>query len=92
MEQFNFVEIAAIVVIVYLLAEGVKLIGKGKLNRFLPVICGALGGILALVAYFCLPGYIPAENVLEALAIGIVSGFSATGVNQVYKQLSDKEE
>ena len=28
----------------------------------------------------------PAEDYFTAVAIGIVSGFAATGINQVYKQ------
>ena len=30
----------------------------------------------------------PANDLLNAVAIGIVSGLASTGVNQVYKQLS----
>ena len=92
MEEMNFAAIPAIVVIVYLAAEGVKVIGKGSINQYLPLICGVLGAALGAVAFFSMPGYIPAENVLEALAIGIVSGLSATGINQAFKQLSNKEE
>ena len=31
----------------------------------------------------------PAQDILNAIAVGIVSGLSSTGVNQVYKQLKD---
>ena len=37
-----------------------------------------------------IPEYIGAENWAVAVAIGIVSGFAATGVNQIYKQLTEK--
>ena len=32
----------------------------------------------------------PAEDVMNAVAIGIVSGLASTGVNQVYKQIAVK--
>lgn len=82
----DFAAVPAIVVVVYLIAYFLKAIGSEKLNRLLPPVCGALGLVLSVVCYFALPDYIPAENWLSAAAIGIVSGFAATGVHQVYKQ------
>ncbi len=83
----NYVTIPAVVVIVYLIAEAVKAFGGEKISQFIPIICGMCGAILGAFALFVCPGLIPASNVFEAVAIGIVSGFSATGINQVYKQL-----
>ena len=40
---------------------------------------------------FIVPDF-PAEDFLTAIAIGIVSGLSATGVNQIFKQLNTKNE
>lgn len=37
--------------------------------------------------YITIPDYIAAENWAVALAIGIVSGFAATGINQLVKQI-----
>ena len=85
----NFSAIPALVVIVYLLAEGVKLIQNGKFSPYIPVFCGACGGILSLLAFIFCPSFVGAETIFDALAIGIVSGFSATGVNQVFKQLKN---
>ena len=34
----------------------------------------------------------PAQDILTALAVGIVSGLAATGANQVGKQLKKEEE
>lgn len=94
MEIFeNFMAIPAFVVIIYLLAEIVKKINGGALNAYIPVICGVIGAALGVVCFAVCPDYIVAENWFEAIAIGIVSGFAATGVNQVYKQLiKDAEE
>lgn len=87
----NFTAVPALVVIVYLAAEGVKLIQNGRFDKFIPVFCGLLGGILGLICYILYPEYIMAENYFTAFAIGIVSGFSATGINQIYKQLKKGE-
>lgn len=88
----DFIAIPAIVVVVYLVAYFLKQIPGELINRLLPAICGTLGLILGLVCYFTLPDFIGAENWLTAAAIGIVSGFSATGVNQVYKQATKSTE
>lgn len=88
----DFIAIPAIVVVVYLVAYFLKQIPGELINRLLPAICGTLGLILGFVCYFTLPDFIGAENWLTAAAIGIVSGFSATGVNQVYKQATKSTE
>ena len=79
--------IPVITVICFLVAEAVKQTPLD--SRWLPVICGAVGGILGVVAMFIMPEF-PAHDYLTAIAIGIVSGLAATGAHQVYKQLSEK--
>ena len=89
MEFFeNYAAIPALVIIVYLIAEAVKLIGDGALNKYIPIICGVLGATLAVAAFFLCPAYINASNLFEAIATGIVSWLSATGINQIYKQIT----
>ena len=83
----EFVAFPAIVVMCYLIGVGLKAIGNEKLDTFIPVICGTLGAILGVVIYVTIPNFIPATNWAVAVAIGIISGFAATGVNQVYKQI-----
>ena len=77
--------IPVITVIVFLIAEAVKATPLD--NKWLPVICGATGGILGIVAMFLMPEF-PAKDYLTAAAVGIVSGLAATGMHQVYKQLT----
>lgn len=87
----DFVDIAAIpaiTVICYLAAELIKATPLD--NKWLPVICGFLGGVIGVVALFVSPTIIPATDILTAIAVGIVSGFAATGVHQAFKQLSEK--
>lgn len=86
----EFVAFPAIVVMCYLAGSICKAIGNEKLDKFIPVICGVIGAILGVVIFASIPNFIPAENWAVAVAIGIVSGFSATGINQTYKQIKEK--
>lgn len=88
-EILGIAGVAAITVICFLIAEAVKATALD--NRWLPVICGALGGILGVVALYVMPEF-PAKDILTAIAVGIVSGLAATGAHQVYKQQAKKGE
>ncbi len=76
--------VLAIVVICYLIGLAVKAIPQIK-DNFIPVIVGICGGILGVIGMLVMPDF-PANDILNAIAIGIVSGLASTGVNQVYKQ------
>lgn len=76
--------VLAIVVITYLIGLGTKNISTIK-DEVIPVIVGVCGGILGIVGMFVMPDF-PAHDILNAIAIGIVSGLASTGVNQVWKQ------
>ena len=81
--EFGIASVAGITVICYLAAQAVKATNLD--NKWLPVICGVLGGILGVVGLYWIPEY-PAQDIITAIAVGIMSGLAATGVNQVYKQ------
>lgn len=86
LSSLGIATVAAITVICYLAAQAVKATPLD--NKWLPVICGVLGGILGVVAlYTGLPNF-PATDPLTAISVGIISGLAATGVNQIYKQLT----
>lgn len=89
----NFIAIPALAVIVYLMAEIYKLIAneREQWTKAIPVFCGLCGAILAVISYIAIPNYIPAENIIVAIAIGISSGLAATGANQIYKQITKKD-
>lgn len=83
--NLGITSVAAITVIVFLICQAVK---ATKLdNKWLPVIAGTSGAALGIVGMLTIPGY-PAKDYLTAVAVGIVSGLAATGINQVYKQLT----
>ena len=86
--EFGIASVAGITVICYLAAQAVKATNLD--NKWLPVICGVLGGILGVVGLYWIPEY-PAQDIITAIAVGIMSGLAATGVNQVYKQLSGEK-
>ena len=86
--EFGIACVAGITVICYLAAQAVKATNLD--NKWLPVICGVLGGILGVVGLYWIPEY-PAQDIITAIAVGIMSGLAATGVNQVYKQLSGEK-
>ena len=88
--NFGIANVTAITVICYLICEGVK---TTKLdNKFVPVIAGALGAILGVVGFLTHMPDFPAQDILTAIAVGIVSGLAATGANQIGKQLTKKED
>ncbi len=81
--------VAVITVICFLVGQAVKVTGLD--NKYIPVIVGAAGGVLGVVGMLVMPDF-PAADYLTAVAVGIVSGLAATGINQVYKQLSGTKE
>lgn len=83
--DFGIASVAAITVIAYLIGQGCKASERVS-DNWIPVICGCAGAVLGAVGMKVMPDF-PATDVVTALAVGIVSGFAATGINQVYKQL-----
>ena len=51
------------------------------------MVAAVLGIILGIVAFYAVPGIIPADNIFTAILIGGASGLTATGANQIIKQL-----
>lgn len=86
---FEIANVAAITVLCYLFAVLIKATAID--NKWIPVICGSIGLVLGIVAFFVMPDF-PADDAITAAAIGVVSGLAATGANQVYKQLKTKKE
>lgn len=85
MDILGITGVAAIAVICYLVGMGLKAWDAFD-DRKIPVIMGVIGGVLGIVAYFLTPQLLPVDDIISSIAVGIVSGFTATGVNQAYKQ------
>ena len=86
---FGLTTCVAIVVIAYLVGIAVKNI-EAIDDKWIPVICGIVGAPLGVLALRIVPDF-PATDYLTAVAVGIVSGLAATGINQVFKQLKNDE-
>lgn len=53
-------------------------------NKWIPVIVGVFGAILGVAGMYVIVDF-PAADVINALAVGIVSGLASTGANQITK-------
>lgn len=82
--DFGIASVAAITVICYLIGLVVK--ASGLDNKYIPAIVGVCGGVLGAAALYLGVADFPATDPLTAVAVGIVSGLAATGVNQMVKQ------
>jgi O-antigen/teichoic acid export membrane protein len=81
--------VAGITVIVFLLG---MIVHASKLNnKWIPSICGVAGAVLGIVGLRVMPDF-PATDIISAVAVGIVSGLAATGVDQMVKKMTEKDE
>lgn len=86
--DFGIAGVAAITVIAYLAGLAVKATTLD--NKWIPVICAVVGGALGALGMTTMPDF-PATDYITAVAVGIVSGLAATGINQVVKQLGKED-
>ena len=87
--DFGIVSFAAIVVLVYLVGSAVKVSNLN--NDWIPFICGASGLLLGILAFYLKVPDFPATDPMTAAAVGVVSGFAATGINQAIKRTNTKK-
>ena len=82
--------IPALAAIVYTIIDITKTAmgGDEKFRRFIPLIACVLGAICGVVAFYFVPGVLDTQNLLVAIVLGAASGLSATGTNQIAKQLT----
>lgn len=88
LEMLGIVGVPAIAIICYFFGMIAKALPLA--DKYIPVICGGIGGILGIVAMHIMPGF-PAEDYIIAFATGIVSGLGATGIDQLFKQAKKEE-
>lgn len=75
----------AIVILCLLIGYAVKVSPLG--DEYIPLIVGAAGGVIGLIAYRVMPNF-PGHDPIWAVAIGVASGLAATGVHQAVKQIT----
>ena len=91
----DYTSVPVIVLCSYIVGEIYKVIFKRKKDAYklIPILVAIVGGVLGVLIYLTSPEMIfNVDNLWIALGIGIISGFSATGTNQVVKQLFLKKE
>ena len=89
----DFTCVPIIVVCCYIIGEIYKVLFKNKQEAYklIPILVSILVGLLGVFIYFTNPEMVlNANNVWVALGVGIVSGASSTGTNQIIKQLFKK--
>lgn len=87
-QELGIAAIPAITVICYLIGMICK--ASNLDNKWIPCVMGILGAALGVAAMLVMQDF-PATDYIGAVAIGIVSGLAATGVNQVVAQLRKGE-
>lgn len=81
----EFATVAGITMICFLIGIIVK--NSPLDDKWIPCIVGILGGALGVIGLNTMASF-PADNLLDAIAVGIASGLAATGFHQIGKQLS----
>lgn len=84
--NLGIASVAGITIICYLFGLGIKVSPID--SKWIPLIVGVVGGALGVVGFVTKMPDFPANDVITAVAVGITSGLSATGVDQLGKQLS----
>lgn len=91
----EFTSVPIIILICYVIGELYKFFFRKKKEtyKFIPILLSISGGLLGIFIYLTNKEMIMnASNGWIALGIGIVSGASSTGTNQIIKQLLSKEK
>jgi hypothetical protein len=92
-EAIKALSVPIIVSIVYGCVDLYKEIIKGneKYMRLIPIIAAVLGALVGVIAFYAYPSVLMVENVGQALIMGCASGLTATGANQIIKQLGKND-
>ena len=85
--------VTLIVVICYIVGEVYKIIfPKEEMKRLIPIVLAVFGAILGVLMYLIDKSILfNVDSIFTAILIGIISGTSSTGANQIIKQIFKKE-
>lgn len=91
---YSIAVLPVIAAVVYGVIELLKWIwferDEGK-KKYIPIIAGALGAVLGVVLFFITPEAMPVDTWYASILVGLASGLSAVGVNQIIKQAERKD-
>ena len=91
----DFVSVPIIVVCCYMIGEIYKVLFKNKQEAYklIPILVAIFGGVMGVLVFYTHPASLfDVDNLWDALLIGIISGFSSTGTNQMIKQIFNNME
>ena len=91
----NLTSIPIIVVLCYLIGEFYKMLfqDKKEVFKYIPLISMCSGAIIGILIFYTNPEtMVNVNNFWIAIGVGASSGASATGTNQIIKQLFSVEE
>lgn len=88
--SLELISVPAIAVVVYWVINLLKYTfnNSEKFKRVIPLTAALLGAIIGIICFYAVASIIPTDNVWVAIALGGASGLSATGANQILKQLT----
>ena len=93
MEYLELISIPGITLVCYWIIYCLKkAINNETFSRCIPLVSCALGAVIGIICFYFVPGITPTNNALIALLLGGASGLSATGTNQIIKQLTSKKD
>ena len=84
------VELLVIVILCYFIAEGYKIIFKKKYYKYIPIVVGIVGGLIAVLMKVLYKDVFSTSNIFEIISFGILSGLASTGTNELIKQILGK--
>lgn len=88
MDFTNLTANVIILVVTYAFIELYKVVFKTETAKnLIPIVALVIGAVLGGVGYAVIPDYIVATDYVSAVIVGGFSGLSATGSNQIVKQL-----
>ena len=85
MDILGITGVAAIAVICYLCGKALKAWDLFD-DRKIPIMMGLIGALLGAIAPLVEPTLVPASGTITAIAVGAVSGLTATAIDQIVKQ------
>lgn len=92
---YSIATVPIVVLAVYGIIEFLKyfIIQKNeRVHKCIPLFAACFGGIISVSVYFIAPEFVPVSHWFNALLMGVASGLSAVGVNQIKKQMSNGGE
>ena len=84
------VTLLVIVILCYFIAEGYKIIFKKKYYKYIPIVVGIVGGLIAVLMKVLYKDVFSTSNIFEIISFGILSGLASTGTNELIKQILGK--